>query len=131
MSRLLLALALTALPLGAHAAPTTADPWPASPVLVRLFILPSGRADGAALTRALALTPFQVAGLRRLAQREAAYGEAGRHVIGRQEAASLNARIAAMRVEKDRKVRVLLGAKYPAFRHWVGVWWARQVKAAQ
>ncbi|GAA5532001.1 hypothetical protein [Deinococcus aluminii] len=130
MNRLFLALGLMTLPLGAHAA-TSPDPWPGSPVLVRLFSLPAGRADGERLSRTLALTPAQIAELRRLARVEAAYGQAGRQVIGRQEAARLNARIAVMRVEKDRKVRALLGAKYPAFRQWVRVWWAGQVRAAR
>ncbi|GAA5511902.1 hypothetical protein Dcar01_00616 [Deinococcus carri] len=129
MKRLLLSLTLTVLSQGAQA--TAADPWPNSPALVRLFVLPSGRADAERLTRTLALTPAQIAELRRLARSEAAYGEAGRHVIGRQEAARLNARIAAMRVEKDRKVRALLGTKYPAFRDWLRGWWAGRVRAAR
>ncbi|WP_034384811.1 hypothetical protein [Deinococcus sp. YIM 77859] len=131
MNPLLLVLALLLLPPGVQAASLSADPWPQSPVLVRLFVLPSGREASRRLSRDLALTPAQVAALRRLAQSEAASAQAGREVIGRQEAARLNARIAALRTEKDRKVRVLLGSKYPAFREWVRTWWAARVKGAR
>lgn len=107
------------------------DPWPDSPALIRLYRLPAGRADGERLARDLALRPEQVAELRRLAGIEAAYGQAGRRVIGRAEAARLNAELAALRAEKDRRVRAALGEEYPAFRAWLRHWWAGQVGAAQ
>jgi len=125
---LLSALALPALG-GAVRVPS--DPWPNSPVLLRLLTLPSARRDSERLFRTLALTPAEAAELRRLAQSEAAYAQAARRVIGRQEAAQLNRRIAVMRVEKDRKVRALLGRRYPAFRKWLRVWWAGQVRGAR
>ncbi|SMB90788.1 hypothetical protein [Deinococcus hopiensis] len=135
MKRLLLALVLPACAVGpAAAAPparVVADPWPRSPVLLRLYALPASARDRERLTRALNLAPAEVAELRRLARSEAADSEAGRHVLGRQEATQLNVRIAAHRAEKDRKVRALLGGRYPAFRAWVRLWWASQVKAAR
>ena len=63
--------------------------------------------------------------------REAAYGQAGREVLGRAEAARLNAELAAMRAAKDRRVRAVLEHKYPAFREWLRNWWAGQVDAAR
>lgn len=140
MRRPLLALVLSACSLGASAVGALgtgagrvrvpSDPWPDSPVLLRLLTLPSARRDGERLFRALALSPAEAAELRRLAQSEASFAQAARQVIGRREAAQLNKRIAAMRVEKDRKVRALLGSRYPAFREWVREWWAGQVRAA-
>lgn len=107
------------------------DPWPGSPVLIRLYLLPAGRADAGRLARDLALGPEQVAELRGLAEAEARYGQAGRQVIGRAQAARLNAELAALRAEKDRRVRAALGEHYPAFREWLRHWWAEQVVAAQ
>lgn len=125
MKRLLALLILTQSP-----ALAASDPWPAAPVLTRLLVLPSGKADGQRLVSGLGLTEAQVRELRRLAASEGAAGEAGRRVIGRQEAARLNAKITAMNAEKDRKVRVLLGGKYPAFRSWVRTWWGGEVQKA-
>lgn len=121
---------LALLILSAPSALAASDPWPTAPVLTRLLVLPSGKADGQRLTSGLGLSGAQVRELRRLAASEGAAGEAGRHVIGRQEAAHLNAKISAMNAEKDRKVRVLLGGKYPAFRSWVRNWWAGEVQKA-
>lgn len=126
------ALALLALTTVASAVTRPApDPWPGSPALIRLYLLPAGRADGERLARDLALRPDQVAELRGLAGIEAAYGQAGRRVIGRAEAARLNAELAAMRAAKDRRVRAALDEKYPAFREWLRNWWAEQVSAAR
>jgi len=119
--------ALTLAP-GLRAAP---DPWPGSPALIRLYLLPAGRAEAERLGRDLALSAAEVAELRRLAETEAAYGQAGREVLGRAEAARLNVELSAMRAEKDRRVRALLGDRYPAFRDWLRVWWAEQVGAAR
>lgn len=104
-----------------------ADPWPASEVLTRLFVLPAGRADGARMVRELRLSPAQVRELRRLAASEHQYGQAAWRVVGRDNAAALNLRLAGMRAEKDRKVRASLGGTYPAFRAWLRGWWATQV----
>ncbi|MBB5232632.1 hypothetical protein [Deinococcus budaensis] len=127
-------LGLAALtPAGGRAAPAPwpGDPWPGSPALIRLYLLPAGRADGERLARDLALRPEQVAELRELARTEAAAGQAGRQVIGRAEAARFNAELAALRAEKDRRVRAALGEQYPAFRAWLSGWWAEQVSAAR
>ena len=107
--------------------PRPADPWPASEVLTRLFVLPAGRADGARMVRELRLSPAQVRELRRLAASEHQYGQAAWRVVGRDNAAALNLRLAGMRAEKDRKVRASLGGTYPAFRAWLRGWWATQV----
>lgn len=112
-----------------HAAPPRpADPWPASEVLTRLFVLPAGRADGARMVRELRLSPAQVRELHRLAASEHQYGQAAWRVVGRDNAAALNLRLAGMRAEKDRKVRASLGGTYPAFRAWLRTWWAAQVE---
>ncbi|KQR28033.1 hypothetical protein [Deinococcus sp. Leaf326] len=105
-----------------------ADPWPASEVLTRLLVLPAGRADGERLVRELRLSPAQVRELRRLAASEHQYGQAAWRVVGRDNAAALNTRLAGMRAEKDRKVRAALGGTYPAFRAWLRTWWATQVE---
>ena len=134
MKRLLLFVAVSAAFSGAlplSAATAVPDPWPNSPALLRLYGLPTSYRDGERLAQALDLSPAEVAELRRLARSEASDGEAGRHVLGRQEAARLNARIATTRAEKDRKVRALLGSRYPAFRSWLRTWWAGEVKAAR
>ncbi|MFC4639599.1 hypothetical protein [Deinococcus hohokamensis] len=129
MRPLLPALLLTFPSVPATAA--AADPWPAAPVLTRLLTLPAGHADGQRLVRDLKLTSVQVAELRRLAGSEAAYGRAGRQVIGRDEAARLNRNLHRMTLEKDRKVRLVLAAQYPAFRAWVRTWWQTQVGRAR
>ncbi|ANE43422.1 hypothetical protein [Deinococcus puniceus] len=136
MNRLHLWLAVAALGLGtpAHAqaaATRPADPWPSSAVLTRLFALPSGRADGQRLISELRLTPAQIAELRRLARSEAQAAQAGRRVFGRDEATALNAKIARLSAEKDRKVRQSLGSKYSGFRVWVRGWWKGEVSAAR
>lgn len=106
-----------------------ADPWPQSEVLTRLFVLrPS---DGEKLARDLRLTPAQVAELRRMAGSERSYGRAAAQVLGREEAAHLNTKLAAMRAEKDRKARLALGGSYPAFREWVRAWWNAEVSGSQ
>lgn len=115
-----------------HAAPSRpADPWPASEVLTRLLVLPAGRADGERMVRELRLSPAQVRELRRLAASEHQYGQAAWRVVGRDNAAALNARLAGMRAEKDRKVRASLGGTYPAFRAWLRTWWATQVEGSR
>lgn len=121
---LLLLLAL--LPVHAQAA---SDPWPGSPVLTRLFVLPSGRADRDRLIRTLDLTVAQVRELERLAGSERAYAQAAR-TLDRADAQALNVKLAAMNAEKDRKVRRLLGAEYTLFRAWVRAWWQAQVRRA-
>ncbi|WP_339095763.1 hypothetical protein WDJ50_00145 [Deinococcus sp. VB142] len=105
------------------------DPWPQSEVLTRLFVLrPS---DGEKLARDLKLSPAQVAELRRMAGSERSYGRAAAQVLGRDEAAHLNGKLATMRAEKDRKTRLTLGGSYPAFREWVRVWWNGEVSGSQ
>lgn len=121
---LLLSLILSVTPASAL---TPADPWPTAPVLTRLFALPRGKADGQRLSQVLELRPAQLQELKRLADSEARYGDAGRHLFGRDEATRLNASIARFNVEKDRKVRLALGGQYPAFRQWIRAWWADQV----
>ncbi|GGN33569.1 hypothetical protein [Deinococcus daejeonensis] len=121
---LLLLLALP--PVHAQAA---SDPWPGSPVLTRLFVLPSGRADRDRLIRTLDLTVAQVRELERLAGSERAYAQAAR-TLDRAGAQTLNVKLAAMNAEKDRKVRRLLGAEYTLFRAWVRAWWQAQVRRA-
>ncbi|UQN05825.1 hypothetical protein [Deinococcus sp. QL22] len=123
-------LALTAVQAQASAT-RPADPWPSSAVLTRLFVLPSGRADSERLSRELRLTPAQTAELRRLARGEAAAAQAGRQVFGRDEATALNAKIARLSAEKDRKVRLSLAGKYSSFRGWVRTWWRAEVSAAR
>ena len=118
---------LFALLVPATASATTAqDPWPGSEVLTRLFVLQP--TDGARLVRELGLTPAQAAELRRMAGSERSYGQAGRQVLGRAEAQHLNGKLAEMRTEKDRKTRLALGGRYPAFRDWVRGWWAGEVR---
>lgn len=113
-------------------APTRpADPWPASEVLTRLLVLPAGHADGERMVRELRLNPAQVRELRRLAASEHQYGQAAWRVVGRDNAAALNRRLATMRAEKDRKVRASLGSTYPAFRAWLRTWWATQVEGSR
>lgn len=125
--RLLVVSALLSAPASAQF--RVADPWPNSEVLTRLFVLrPS---DGARLAREVGLSPAQVGELRRLAASERTYSHAAGQVLGRAEAQTLNAKLAQMRAEKDRKVQVSLGSCYPAFRAWVRGWWASQVKRAQ
>lgn len=121
---LLLFLAL--LPVHAQAA---SDPWPGSPVLTRLFVLPSGRADRDRLIRTLDLTVAQVRELERLAGSERAYAQAAR-TLDRPGARALNVKLTAMNAEKDRKVRRLLGTDYTLFRGWVRAWWQAQVRRA-
>ncbi len=106
------------LPAGRPAPP---DPWPAAPVLTRLFRLPAGRADAQALIATLDLTVAQVWELRRLAGSETLSASAPDSVTAR-------AKIAATNAEKDRKVRLLLGADYARFREWVRVWWREQLR---
>lgn len=113
------------------APPRPADPWPASEVLTRLLVLPAGRADGARMVRELRLSHAQVRELRRLAASEHQYGQAAWRVVGRDNAAALNLRLAGMRAEKDRKVRASLGGTYPAFRAWLRGWWATQVAGSR
>lgn len=113
-----------------QAAPAASDPWPAAPVLMRLFILPAGQASGKRLVSELQLSAAQQETLRQLAHSEAALGGQAQTVIGRSNAAALNRRIALFRAEKDRKARAALGAKYPKFRQWVRLWWASEVKNA-
>ena len=117
---------LFALLLAPAAATSVQDPWPNSEVLTRLFMVRP--ADGARLVRELGLTPAQAAELRRMAGSERSYGQAGRQVLGRAEAQHLNVKLAGMRTEKDRKTRLALGARYPAFRDWVRGWWAGEVR---
>jgi hypothetical protein len=128
-----LGVTLTTLPsMQAQASSTQpADPWPSSAVLTRLFVLPSGRTDGERLVRQLHLTPAQTAELRRLARSEAVLAEAGRQVFGRDEATALNARIAHLSAEKDRKVRLSLAGKYSGFRGWVRTWWTQKVSESR
>lgn len=113
----------------ASSAVRASDPWPASEVLTRLFVLRPG--DGVRLGRDLGLNAAQLAELRRLSRSERAYAAAARQVLGRGEATALNEKLVAMRLEKDRKVRLALGTQYPAFREWVRGWWASQVRGAQ
>ncbi|MFT2720261.1 hypothetical protein ACMT4L_09680 [Deinococcus sp. A31D244] len=108
---------LTALP------PATADPWPDAPVLTRLFRLPAGRADAQQLIAALDLTVAQVRELQRLAGSETLY-------VQGEVTASTPAKLAVMRAEKDRKVRLLLGADYALFRQIVRDWWREQLRRA-
>ncbi|MDB5046205.1 MAG: hypothetical protein JWQ08_2255 [Deinococcus sp.] len=115
----------------AQAATRPADPWPGGAVLTRLFALPAGRADGQRLIRELHLTAAQSAELRRLARSEAAYAQAGRQLFGRDEATALNAKLARLSAEKDRKVRLSLASKYGSFRGWVRTWWRAEVRAAR
>lgn len=129
---LLAASALALIPMQAQASATRpADPWPSSAVLTRLFALPSGRADGQRLIRELRLTPAQTAELLRLARSEAQAAKAGRQLFGRDEATALNAKIARLSAEKDRKVRLSLGGKYGGFRVWVRTWWSGEVSGAR
>lgn len=107
------------------------DPWPAAPVLTRMLTLPGGQADGQRMVKELKLTATQFSELRRLAGSEATYGRAGRQVTGRGEAARLNRNLQRMNQEKDRKVRLSLGSRYPAFRTWVRTWWQTQVGQAR
>ena len=83
------------------------------------------------LARDLRLTPAQVAELRRMTGSERSYGRAAAQVLGREEAAHLNTKLAAMRAEKDRKARLALGGSYPAFREWVRAWWNAEVSGSQ
>ncbi|MFD1730042.1 hypothetical protein ACFSC4_01285 [Deinococcus malanensis] len=107
------------------------DPWPTAAVLTRLLTLPAAKADGLQMAKDLRLNSLQVSELRRLAASESAYGRAGRRVIGREEAARLNHNLLHMNQEKDRKVRVALGERYPAFRAWIREWWQTQVVQAR
>ncbi len=127
MRRLLLLLTLCG---PAALASTTSDPWPGVPVLTRLFVLPSSRADSQRLIRALDLTVAQVRELQRLAGSERAYAQAARD-LNTPAARALNVKLAAMNAEKDRKVRRLLGRDYDRFRSWVRTWWQSQVRQAQ
>ena len=113
--------------------PTTAarDPWPTAAVLTRLLTLPAGKADGLRMVKDLRLNPLQVSELRRLAVSESVYGRAGRQVIGREEAARLNRNLLLMNQEKDRKARLALADRYPAFRTWIRSWWQAQVGQAR
>lgn len=120
---------LFALLLAPAAATSVQDPWPTSEVLTRLFVVRP--ADGARLVRELGLTPAQAAELRRMAGSERRYGQAGRQVLGRAEAQHLNVKLAEMRTEKDRKTRLALAARYPAFRDWVRGWWAGEVSRSR
>ncbi|GAA0499264.1 hypothetical protein [Deinococcus depolymerans] len=119
-----LACSGTFLPAEGRAAPGPADPWPAAPVLTRLFRLPEGRADAQALIAALDLTVAQVRELQRLADSETLSA-------ARPAAVAARAKLAATQAEKDRKVRLLLGADYVRFREWVQAWWREQVRRAR
>ncbi len=130
MLRLLLALGVTAFAAPITAAPITAaptDPWPGSPVLTRLFGLPSSRAEVLRLSTELHLSAFQMQSLRRLRAGEAQVARLGEAAQSRAQAQAVNVQVAALRGEKDRKARVILGRKYPAFRQWLRGWWAAQV----
>jgi hypothetical protein len=109
----------------AFAAP--ADPWPGSPVLTRLFGLPSSRADVARLSSELKLSAFQLQSLRQLSAGETRLARLGEAAQSRQQAQAVNIQLAALRTEKDRKARIILGSRYPAFRGWLRVWWQLQV----
>ncbi len=115
----------------AAAAAVRGDPWPTSPVITRLFALPSSRADAARLARDLDLTAAQVQGLRHLQAGEARSAELGKAVQSRLAAQQLNLKIAAMQAEKDRKARLILGDSYPAFRQWLREWWSRLVELSR
>lgn len=112
----------TQAPLAART-PVPADPWPEAPVLTRLFRLPAGRADAQRLVAALDLTVAQVRELQRLAGSETLYVQGG-------ATPATQAKLAAMRAEKDRKVRLLLGADYALFRQLVRDWWRDQLRRA-
>ncbi|GGR49321.1 hypothetical protein GCM10008959_08200 [Deinococcus seoulensis] len=99
------------------------DPWPDALVLTRLFRLPAGQADAQRLIAALDLTVAQVRELQRLAGSETLY------VQGAATPAT-QAKLAAMRAEKDRKVRLLLGAEYGLFRQLIRDWWREQLRRA-
>jgi len=109
------------------AAATRSDPWPGSPVLTRLFALPSSKSDVRQLAADLDLSAGQVQDLRQLTAGEARSAKLGEAVQSRLQARQLNTEISAMRIEKDRKARLILGDKYAAFRQWIREWWARQV----
>lgn len=100
---------------------TVPDPWPAAPVLTRLFRLPASRADTQTLISTLDLTVAQVWELRRLAGSETLS-------VSAPNSAKSRAKIAATNAEKDRKVRLLLGADYARFREWVRAWWREQLR---
>ena len=110
---------------GTLAAPS--DPWPGSPVLTRLFGLPSSRADVLRLGSELNLSAFQMQSLRRLRAGEAQVARLGQAAQSRAQAQAVNVQVAALRGEKDRKAKLILGRQYPAFRQWLRVWWAAQV----
>ncbi|WP_161881638.1 hypothetical protein [Deinococcus alpinitundrae] len=112
---------------GAIAAAVRTDPWPGSPVLTRLFALPSSKADVKQLAADLDLSAGQLQDLRQLTAGEARSAKLGEAVQSRLQARQLNTEISAMRMEKDRKARLILGDKYTAFRQWIREWWARQV----
>ena len=109
------------------AAATRSDPWPGSPVLTRLFALPSSKSDVKQLAFDLDLSAGQVQDLRQLTAGEARSAKLGEAVQSRLQAQQLNSEISAMKIEKDRKARLILGDKYAAFRQWIREWWARQV----
>ncbi|TSA83104.1 hypothetical protein FNU79_12265 [Deinococcus detaillensis] len=111
----------------AIAAAVRTDPWPSSPVLTRLFALPASKSDVKQLAADLDLSAEQVQGLRQLTAGEARSAKLGEAVQSRAQAQQLNTEISAMRTEKDRKARMILGDKYAAFRIWIREWWARQV----
>lgn len=111
----------------ALAAAGRTDPWPGSPVLTRLFALPSSKSDVKQLAADLDLSAEQVQGLRQLTEGEARSARLGEAVQSRTQAQQLNTEISVMSTEKDRKARVILGNKYAAFRTWIREWWARQV----
>lgn len=111
----------------AMAAAGRTDPWPSSPVLTRLFALPSSKSDVKQLAADLDLSAEQLQGLRQLTAGEARSAKLGEAAQSRLEAQQLGPQISAMRAEKDRKARVILGDKYAAFRVWIREWWARQV----
>lgn len=109
------------------AAAVRTDPWPGSPVLTRLFALPSSKADVEQLADDLDLSAGQMQDLRQLTAGEVRSAKLGEEVQSRLQAQQLNTEISAMRVEKDRKARLILGGKYAAFRQWIREWWSRQV----
>lgn len=109
------------------AAAARTDPWPSSPVLTRLFALPSSKSDVKQLAADLGLSSGQVQDLRQLTAGEARSAKLGEAVQSRLQAQQLNTEISAMRTEKDRKARLILGSKYAAFRQWIREWWSRQV----
>lgn len=112
---------------GALAAAVRSDPWPGSPVLTRLFALPSSKGDVKQLAADLDLSAGQMQELSQLTAGEARSARLGEAVQSRLEAQQLNTEISAMRTEKDRKARLILGDKYAAFRQWIREWWAQQV----